>query len=304
MIYTIYIAIFVFIIGLILGSFLNVVILRGFSQESIIFPGSKCPKCNHKLKWYDNIPILSYLMLRGKCRYCKEKISIQYPIVELVTGILYLLLYFKFDLSYELLYYLVIVSIFIVIAVSDFKEKVIFVRHTVMLMILGIIKAIFTKTIISSILGLIVGALFLEVLSRIIEKVIGKRVFGEGDSYVLAGVGSIFGLNNTIIILFLSFLIQAISSLPIYVKSLITEKKHTTIFYLSLFIFYTIFFLYMQSYYFLNIWIIIALIISYLIIGIKTIMVILKNIKSESGIYLPFAPSIILASLIILFCIL
>ena len=68
MIYTIYIAIFVFIIGLILGSFLNVVILRGFSQESIIFPGSKCPKCNHKLKWYDNIPILSYLLFRGKCR--------------------------------------------------------------------------------------------------------------------------------------------------------------------------------------------------------------------------------------------
>ena len=79
---------FILIIGLVIGSFLNVVILRTVSGESIVFPASKCPKCNTPLKWYHNIPVLSYIFLRGKCGFCHEPISIQYPIVELLTGIL------------------------------------------------------------------------------------------------------------------------------------------------------------------------------------------------------------------------
>ena len=79
----------VLLTGLCIGSFLNVVILRGLSNESIVFPASKCPKCQHKLYWWHNIPVLSYILLGGKCGFCKEKISIQYPIVEILTVMRY-----------------------------------------------------------------------------------------------------------------------------------------------------------------------------------------------------------------------
>ena len=72
----------IFIVGICIGSFLNVVILRGLSGESIVFPSSKCPVCGNKLKWWMNIPVLSYILLRGKCGFCKTKISLQYPIVK------------------------------------------------------------------------------------------------------------------------------------------------------------------------------------------------------------------------------
>jgi len=80
----------VFIIGLCIGSFLNVVILRGLSGESIVMPPSKCPACDHKLYWWHNIPIISYILLRGKCGFCKAPISIQYPLVEGFTVIIFL----------------------------------------------------------------------------------------------------------------------------------------------------------------------------------------------------------------------
>ena len=81
---------FIFVVGLCIGSFLNVVILRTVSEESIVFPASKCPKCQNSLKWYHNIPVLSYIFLRGKCAFCKEPISIQYPIVELLRAMLFI----------------------------------------------------------------------------------------------------------------------------------------------------------------------------------------------------------------------
>ena len=92
---------FIFIIGLCVGSFMNVVILRTVSEESIVFPGSKCPKCQTPLKWYHNIPVFSYLFLRGKCGFCKEKISIQYPIVELLTAVLFVALFLRFCIPFD-----------------------------------------------------------------------------------------------------------------------------------------------------------------------------------------------------------
>ena len=95
MLFFIIFLLFIFCIGTVIGSFLNVVILRAFSGESIILPPSKCPKCKNKLKWWHNIPILSYILLRGKCYFCKEKISIQYQIVEFITGVIFVLVFLK-----------------------------------------------------------------------------------------------------------------------------------------------------------------------------------------------------------------
>lgn len=96
---TIYLILF-FITGLLFGSFYNVVGLRLPKKESIIYPSSHCPKCNHKLSWYELIPVLSYIFLKGKCKNCKEKISIMYPVVELISGILFALSIIPLGLLY------------------------------------------------------------------------------------------------------------------------------------------------------------------------------------------------------------
>src|ERR1700678_2383568 len=95
------IGVFVFLFGLIIGSFLNVCILRIPSGKSIVLPASACPKCGEPIRPYDNIPVLSYLLLGGKCRGCKTKISWMYPLVELLTGLLFLGCFYAFGISVE-----------------------------------------------------------------------------------------------------------------------------------------------------------------------------------------------------------
>ena len=117
----------IFIYGLLIGSFLNVLIYRIPRDENIAWPGSHCTSCGHDLKWYDNIPLFSYLFLRGKCRYCGQKISFQYPLVELCNGIMYLLLYLRFYHIEKLdfVFYSLIASALIAIAAIDLKEQLI-----------------------------------------------------------------------------------------------------------------------------------------------------------------------------------
>jgi len=106
---------FAALFGLIWGSFLNVIAWRIIRQESIVFPGSRCPTCKHSLAWYDLIPLFSYLILRGSCRYCAASISMLYPCIELLTAVLFVLLFNQFDLpyvfSYGILFSALIVSI-------------------------------------------------------------------------------------------------------------------------------------------------------------------------------------------------
>ena len=116
--------IIIIILGLVLGSFYNVVGLRIPNGESIIKPGSHCPKCNHKLSWYENIPVLSYIFLGGKCKNCKQKISIIYPIIEILTSFLFYISYKIFGLSEEFFISLVISSLVVIIFVSVIKIEI------------------------------------------------------------------------------------------------------------------------------------------------------------------------------------
>ena len=117
--------ILVFILGIIIGSFLNVCIYRIPKEESIVYPASHCTYCSTPLKWYDLIPICSFLSLRGKCRYCGGVISPQYPIVELLNGCLYLLNFHYFGLSIDFVFYSFLISILIVISFIDYYEQII-----------------------------------------------------------------------------------------------------------------------------------------------------------------------------------
>ena len=116
---------FIAVIGLCLGSFYNVVIIRSLKDESIVFPASKCPHCEHPLYFWHNIPILSYLILRGKCYFCNEKISFQYPLVEFITMLFFVLSYMKFGISLTLAFSLIWLSLLLIMTVTDFKEKLV-----------------------------------------------------------------------------------------------------------------------------------------------------------------------------------
>ena len=221
---------FVFVIGLCIGSFLNVCILRALSGESIVFPSSKCPKCGNKLKWWHNIPVLSYVFLRGKCAFCKEHISIQYPIIELLTGIIFTLEFLYFGTSLDTLFVWIISALLIVIAGTDIKEKVVFDVHTYSLIgvavLYAFIKTAFTlwqshhagyafswdmfvfNPFVNSILGVLTGALIMEILARLGYLVAGTRAFGEGDTLIAAGLGAVFGWLQLLFVLILSVVIQ------------------------------------------------------------------------------------------------
>ena len=132
----------IFIYGLLIGSFLNVCIFRIPKKESIAFPSSYCPKCKTKLKWYDNIPLLSFIVLRGKCRYCKDKISVQYPLVEFSNAILYLILYNHFGLSIDFIFYALISSVLVAITFIDLLEMLIPDSLVIIILILSILHKI------------------------------------------------------------------------------------------------------------------------------------------------------------------
>src|SRR5580693_4294147 len=119
-----FIGIFVFLFGLIIGSFLNVCILRIPSGKSIVLPASACPKCRQEIRPYDNIPVLSYLLLGGKCRGCKTKISVMYPLVELLTGLLFLACFLVFGLTVEAAKWAVFSAIMIVLVFTDLRERI------------------------------------------------------------------------------------------------------------------------------------------------------------------------------------
>lgn len=315
---------FVFITGLCVGSFLNVVILRTLSNESIVFPASKCPKCGTPLLWWHNIPILSYIILRGKCNFCKEKISIQYPIVELLTGIIFVCILLKYGISWMTLYCWVIGCLFIVIAATDWKEKIVFDIHTYLLIILGLVYSIFFvagylyqnysllgnfdiniqflvhNPLTNSLLGIIAGFIILELAARAGYIFAGTRAFGEGDSFIAAGLGSIFGWNSLLSILLISIIIQLLITVPIYIKKEIDNKNWMTIISLTTFIVYTIGFFTAEQFGWLSnskAYIASALVLAG--IGLFTCREVLISVRgSQNRTYLPFGPAMIIAGFI------
>lgn len=319
----------VFITGLCIGSFLNVVILRTLSEESIVFPASKCPKCQTPLKWWHNIPVLSYILLRGKCAFCKEPISIQYPIIELITGIIYTVLFMKFGVSFDTLFAWIFAALLIVIAGTDIKEKVVYDIHTYTLIGFGLLYAVvvtataiyqihvagtpieFSKYILlnnplsMSILGAIEGALILEICARAGYLVAGTRAFGEGDTFIAAGLGALFGWRTLLVVLALSVLIQVVLFLPIFVKGLIQNKDFKTLISFVLFCAYAITFYSLQHFRIITpeniiIYTIGALILAAL--GITSCIFIFKGLreKPENRTYLPFGPAMVAAAFIAL----
>ena len=123
--YTLTLSTMLFIFGACIGSFLNVCVFRIPEKKSIVFPGSFCPICKKGIPFYCNIPILSYLFLQGRCKYCKTPISVRYPLIEILTGIFPVFLFFKFGLTPPLLFWFIFICTLIVISFIDFDHQII-----------------------------------------------------------------------------------------------------------------------------------------------------------------------------------
>ena len=247
----IYVCVVIGIIGLVIGSFLNVVALRLMSEESIVFPRSKCPKCQTPINWYDNIPVISYLLLGGKCRNCKEHISIQYPIVEIATSALFVIMFLVFGLTLKTLCLIILGCALVVITITDLKEQLIYDIISVPIIPLGLIYNFFNightggltriplhgightlvlnEAFVSAIIGAILGAAFFELTSRLGLLLVGEYAFGGGDSIIAAGLGAWFGWQFTIVILVLSFLFQVIIGIPILLYNMHKDKDYKSL---------------------------------------------------------------------------
>lgn len=203
--------------GLLFGSFLNVLILRIPKEESIVFPGSHCPKCNNKLKWWHNIPLLSWLMLRGKCHYCGEKISIQYPLIEAATALIFALVWWKLQsLPYAVIAGLVF-ALLLGLSVIDFRYKAV----PDSLNLAALTLAIFASdTILANFVNALLFAGGFSLLRFYVSFILQKEALGEADIMIAATIGAMVGLKLGAVAIFLS----AIIALPVFL--LIREKDY------------------------------------------------------------------------------
>ena len=224
----VFVSIFIFLFGLSIGSFLNVVIYRIPNNLSIAFPPSFCPSCGKKIKFYDNIPVLSYIILKGKCRNCGNKISIIYPAIEILTGLLLYALFLKFfyksffyysinayDVNFFKVYIGFILSrwiisafflfILIPIAFIDLFNRIIPDSLNILLIISGFILNIFLlhTSFLFPLYGFLAGGLYFFFIAFFYEIIKKREGLGGGDIKLIAGIGAFLGLNGVIFTIFI-----------------------------------------------------------------------------------------------------
>lgn len=226
----------IFITGLIFGSFFNVVIYRLPEGKSIIAPRSFCPSCGAKLKAYDLIPVFSFIFLRGKCRYCGCKISFRYPLVELVTGVVFVILYIKFGLSVEFIFTVFLMSILLMVFFIDLEHMIIPNELVIAGLIGGIalfvLRFWFDDALVgdsqwySPILGMLATSGFLLLVALIGLAIYGTDAFGMGDVKIFLPIGLILGLKLSVISLVFSIFIGGITGLFLIITGLKHRKSH------------------------------------------------------------------------------
>ncbi len=216
----------IFILGLIVGSFSNVCIYRIPRNESIVYPASHCPKCRSNISPKDNIPLLSFILLKGRCRNCKSKISIQYPIVELLTGLIYLIIYLIFGLSIQTLIYIILSSALIIIAFIDLNEQIVPDVISLPGIVVGFIISFFAPYIlfINSALGVLIGGGIILIIGLAGSVIFKKEAMGGGDVKLAAMIGAFLGWRYIIISLFLGFFLGALAGI-ILIMSKIKSRE-------------------------------------------------------------------------------
>jgi len=244
-----YVMTLTFVVGLCIGSFLNVMGLRFLADEELVVTPSHCPHCQTPLRPIDNIPVLSYLMLGGKCHHCKVPISIQYPLIELTTGVLFCLVVWAFGLSWQSLFLLFLVSNLIVIFITDLRESLIFQLNSLSLIPAGLLYNLLNlghvpgdlpldlgvmvihcpQILISALIAMAIALIFFEGMILLSQLFFGTDGFGHGDTHLMMGVGAFLGWPLTVLALLLGFVIQTIPAIPMLVLQWIRNKQYVSL---------------------------------------------------------------------------
>ncbi len=236
---------FAFVFGALVGSFLNVCIIRLPSGESVVWPRSHCPKCRKKIRGYDNIPLLSYLILRGKCRDCRQPISVRYFVVELITAAIFAALISRYGLSYDFFFYIVFACGLIVATFTDIRERIIPDEVSIGGMLLGFVLSAIRgvelspfyfsfKPLVNSLVGAVVGGGLIFLTGSLFDLVYFKLLkrppiqgetesLGGGDVKLLAMIGAFLGWQRAT----LTFFIAPFFGLVFGIYNLIRKKDHT-----------------------------------------------------------------------------
>lgn len=195
--------VFITLIGLSLGSFMNVLIVRVPKDISIVKPASYCPQCMEDLSWKDNIPLISYILLKGRCRYCGKKIPLMYPFTELITALLFAMLYLKFGLELEFFKYIIFIFLVLVISFTDiytstdeFDTGMIPTIYIALGIFAGLIFAFIDGYLPYYLAGIAAGYLVLFFPAYLYSKVRKKEGMGEGDFMFFGMIGAFLGLGS------------------------------------------------------------------------------------------------------------
>lgn len=237
--------IIVFVFGSCIGSFLNVCIHRMPLGESVVWPSSHCPKCKIRIPAYDNIPFISYILLGGKCRFCKFRIPLRYPLVELLTAIMFVALFNHFGLSFEFFVFIVFVSTLFIASFVDIDHRIIPDEISVGGLILGFILSTVNGVhlsplsfefmpMVNSLMGIIIGGGIIYLTGFLFDLVYFKLLkrppiqgetesMGGGDVKLLAMIGAFLGWQKAL----LTFFIAPFFALSIGLINLVTKKDHT-----------------------------------------------------------------------------
>jgi len=205
-------AIIAFIFGAVIGSFLNVCIWRIPEEKSIVFPSSHCPKCGKSIRPFDNIPVVSWLALRGRCRDCGEPISPRYPLVEMLTALLSLVLFWKYGLSLQYLAAFLFTAALVVITFIDFDHQIIPDVISLPGIPVFFLLAVFVMGIgfLDALIGLIVGGGFLYLVAVGYELIAKREGMGGGDIKLLAMIGAFLGWKSLFFVVFMSSILGAL----------------------------------------------------------------------------------------------
>jgi len=192
--------------GLMVGSFANVCISRLPKKESVVYPASHCPNCNKPIHAIDNIPLISYILLQAKCRNCKQKISMIYPAIELVTGLLTAAVFYRFGFSWECLIFSNVVPTLVIITMIDIEHQIIPDVITLPGIIFGLAAGSYMNGWLDSVVGLVLGGGMFWILAESYLRMRGKVRMGGGDIKYISAAGALMGWVQVLFIIFVGAL--------------------------------------------------------------------------------------------------
>jgi leader peptidase (prepilin peptidase)/N-methyltransferase len=221
-------SVLVFLVGAMVGSFLNVCIYRLPKEESIVFPGSRCPACQTPIRPWDNIPLVSFALLRGRCHSCRQTISARYPLVEALTGALFVLTVSRFGLTLDAFFLLVFLSGLVVVSFIDLDHQIIPNVITLPGIPLGLLGGLLIgePPFLDRLIGALAGAGFLYLVLLYGGAVYGQDAMGEGDLNLIALVGAFLGWRAVVVTILIACLTGSAVGLGLIATRRLSRRQH------------------------------------------------------------------------------